>query len=165
MIDAVFPAAFDRYRGASEEEARALASIDDILADFDVIDDWEERYRYVIELGKALEPLDEADRTDANKVRGCASQVWLATRVEADPKTGPRLAFTGDSDAHIVKGLVAVMLAIYSGRPAREILELDPEPIFTAISLRDHITPQRANGVNAMIDRIRADARAALAAA
>lgn len=142
-----------------------MTSIDDILADFDVIDDWEERYRYVIELGKGLEPLDEADRTEANKVRGCASQVWLATRVVPDPATGPRLAFTGDSDAHIVKGLVAVMLAIYSGRPAAEILTLDPEPIFTTISLRDHITPQRANGINAMIDRIRADARAALAAA
>ena len=142
-----------------------MPSIDDILADFDVIDDWEERYRYVIELGKGLEPLDEADRTDANKVRGCASQVWLATRVEADGADGPRLIFTGDSDAHIVKGLVAVMLAIFSGRTAKDILGLDPEPIFTAISLRDHITPQRANGVNAMIDRIRADARAALAAA
>lgn len=138
-----------------------MASIDDILADFDVIDDWEERYRYVIELGKALPPLDEADRTDANKVRGCASQVWLATRVESDPAGVPRLIFTGDSDAHIVKGLVAVMLAIYSGRTPDEILALDPEPIFTAISLRDHITPQRANGVNAMIERIRADARAA----
>lgn len=142
-----------------------MPSIDDILADFDVIDDWEERYRYVIELGKGLEPLDEADRTDANKVRGCASQVWLATRVEADGADGPRLIFTGDSDAHIVKGLVAVMLAIFSGRTAKDILGLDPEPIFTAISLRDHITPQRANGVNAMIDRIRSDARAALAAA
>ena len=142
-----------------------MPSIDDILADFDVIDDWEERYRYVIELGKGLAPLDEADRTDANKVRGCASQVWLATRVEADGADGPRLVFTGDSDAHIVKGLVAVMLAIFSGRTAKDILGLDPEPIFTAISLRDHITPQRANGVNAMIDRIRADARAALAAA
>ena len=140
-----------------------MISIDDIVADFEVIDDWEERYRYVIELGKGLAPLAEADRTDANKVRGCASQVWLATRVEDGPD-GPHLFFTGDSDAHIVKGLVAVMLAIFSGRSAKEILTLDPEPTFTAISLRDHITPQRANGLNAMIDRIRADARAALAA-
>ena len=139
-----------------------MARIDDILADFDVIDDWEERYRYVIELGKALEPIDEADRTDANKVRGCASQVWLVTRIEPSAE-GPRLVFGGDSDAHIVRGLVAVMLAIYSGRTAQEILALDPEPIFTAISLREHITPQRANGVNAMIERIRAEARAALA--
>ncbi|NLH82370.1 MAG: SufE family protein [Phyllobacteriaceae bacterium] len=140
-----------------------MTTIDDIVADFEVIDDWEERYRYVIELGKGLAPLAEVDRTDANKVRGCASQVWLATRVEAGPD-GPRLFFSGDSDAHIVKGLVAVMLAIFSGRSAKDILTLDPEPIFTTISLRDHITPQRANGINAMIDRIRADARTALAA-
>lgn len=140
-----------------------MTTIEDIVADFEVIDDWEERYRYVIELGKGLAPIAETDRTDANKVRGCASQVWLATRVE-DGADGPHLFFTGDSDAHIVKGLVAVMLAIFSGRSAKEILTLDPEPIFTAISLRDHITPQRANGLNAMIDRIRADARAALAA-
>ncbi len=142
-----------------------MAAIDDIIADFDVIDDWEERYRYLIELGKALEPLAEGDRADANKVSGCASQVWLAKRVEPNGAAGPRLFYTGDSDAHIVKGLVAVMLAIFSGRPAKEILDLDPEPIFTEISLRDHITPQRANGVNSMIERIRADARAALASA
>ncbi len=147
----------------AEQEAGPLATIDDIIADFDVIDDWEERYRYVIELGKALAPIDEADRTEDNKVRGCASQVWLVTRAEPGPD-GPRMFFTGDSDAHIVKGLVAVMLAIFSGRTAKEILTLDPEPIFTTISLRDHITPQRANGVNSMIERIRAEARKALEA-
>lgn len=140
-----------------------MATLDDILADFDVIDDWEERYRYVIELGRTLEPLDEADRTEDNKVRGCASQVWLAARVS--PSTaGPRLDYRGDSDAHIVKGLVAVMLAIFSGHTAAEILAIDPETTFSAIGLRDHLTPQRANGVNSMIERIRADARAALAA-
>jgi cysteine desulfuration protein SufE len=141
-----------------------LPTLADILADFDVIDDWEERYRYVIELGRTLEPLADVDRTDDNKVRGCASQVWLAVRVTATP-AGPRLDYTGDSDAHIVKGLVAVMLAIYSGRAAAEILALDPEETFTAIGLREHLTPQRANGVNAMIERIRADARAALGGA
>lgn len=140
-----------------------MSAIDDILADFEVIEDWEERYRYVIELGKSLEPLSEADHVDADKVRGCASQVWLKTTVTPSPE-GPRLTFKGDSDAHIVKGLVAIMIAIFSGHTAQEIPEIDPEPIFTAISLRDHITPQRANGVNAMIERIRADARRALAA-
>ena len=140
-----------------------MTSIDDILADFDVIDDWEERYRYVIELGRGLEPLADADRSEANKVRGCASQVWLATRPERGADGEIRLGFTGDSDAHIVKGLVAIMIAIFSDHTAEEILAIDPEPIFTAISLRDHITPQRANGVNAMIDRIRTEARAALA--
>ena len=139
-----------------------MSAIDDILADFEVIEDWEERYRYVIELGKGLAPLAEADHTDDIKVRGCASQVWLKTTVSASAE-GPRLTFEGDSDAHIVKGLVAIMIAIFSDHTATEILGIDPEPIFTAISLRDHITPQRANGVNAMIDRIRADARRALA--
>lgn len=140
-----------------------MSAIDDILADFEVIEDWEERYRYVIELGKGLAPLAEADHTDDIKVRGCASQVWLKTTVSPSPE-GPRLTFEGDSDAHIVKGLVAIMIAIFSDHTAAEILTIDPEPIFTAISLRDHITPQRANGVNAMIERIRTDARRALAA-
>ena len=142
-----------------------MISIDDILADFDVIDDWEERYRYVIELGRQLEPLAESDRSEANKVRGCASQVWLATRAARDGDGAVRLSFTGDSDAHIVKGLVAVMIALFSGRTAQEILTLDPEPTFSAIGLRDHLTPQRANGVASMIERIRSDARAALSAA
>lgn len=142
-----------------------MSTIDDILADFEVIDDWEERYRYVIELGRSLEPLDEAARTEDNKVRGCASQVWLSTRVERDSDGEPRLFFTGDSDAHIVKGLVAVMIALFSGRRAREILTLDPEPTFTAIGLREHLTPQRANGVASMVERIRHEARSALAAA
>ncbi len=139
-----------------------MTSIEDILADFDVIDDWEERYRYVIELGRGLEPLDEAERTETNKVRGCASQVWLSTHLSRDGDGEPRLHFVGDSDAHIVKGLVAVMIAIFSDKTAGEILALDPEPIFTTMSLRDHITPQRSNGVASMIERIRSDARAAL---
>jgi cysteine desulfuration protein SufE len=141
-----------------------VTTIDDILADFDVIDDWEERYRYVIELGRHLEPLDETDRTEANKVRGCASQVWLATRIDRGGDGAVRLSFTGDSDAHIVKGLVAVMIALFTGHTAAEILAIDPEPTFTAIGLREHLTPQRANGVAAMLERVRSDARAALAA-
>jgi len=141
-----------------------VSAIDDIVADFEVIEDWEERYRYVIELGKGLPDLPEADHTEDNKVRGCASQVWLTTRVEPTPE-GPRLIFAGDSDAHIVKGLVAIMIAIFSGHTAREILTIDPEPIFTTISLRDHITPQRANGINSMIERMRNEARTALATA
>lgn len=142
-----------------------MQSIDDILGDFEVLDDWEERYRYLIELGRSLAPIDEADRTDTNKVRGCASQVWLVTRVEGTADADPRLRFAGDSDAHIVKGLVAVILAIFSGRRASEILKLDPEPIFTALNLREHLTPQRANGVASMIERIRHEARLVTAAA
>ncbi len=136
-----------------------MSAIDDILADFDVIDDWEERYRYVIELGRGLPPLAESAHTEANKVRGCASQVWLTMRAEPSAE-GTRLFIEGDSDAHIVKGLVAIMIAIFSGHTTAEIAKIDPEPIFDAISLREHITPQRANGVNAMIERIRAEARA-----
>jgi cysteine desulfuration protein SufE len=97
-------------------------------------------------------------------VRGCASQVWLATRMARGDDGLVRLSFTGDSDAHIVKGLVAVMIALFSGRSAQEILTLDPEPTFAAIGLREHLTPQRANGVASMLERIRGDARAALAA-
>ena len=143
-----------------EPAGRTLASIDDIIADFEVIDDWEERYRYVIELGRTLEPLSEAAHNDANKVRGCASQVWLETHVEPGPPV--RLGFVGDSDAHIVKGLVAIVIAIFSGKTAEEIATLDPEPIFTALGLREHLTPQRSNGVNSMVERIRREARAAL---
>ncbi len=135
-----------------------MQTIDDILSDFDVIDDWEERYRYIIELGRGLDPIDEAARNDANKVRGCASQVWLVTRIEASADGDPRLFFTGDSDAHIVKGLVAVILAIFSGHRASEIQALDPEPIFDTLHLREHLTPQRANGVASMIERIRREA-------
>lgn len=149
-------------RGRTGDRA-SVSTIDDIVADFEVIEDWEERYRYVIELGRGLPDLPEADHIEDNKVRGCASQVWLTTRVEPSPD-GPRLFFAGDSDAHIVKGLVAILIAIFSGHTAREILTIDPEPIFDSISLRDHITPQRANGVNSMIERMRAAARAASAA-
>ncbi|MEJ1157977.1 SufE family protein [Prosthecomicrobium sp. N25] len=141
-----------------------MARIDDILADFAFIDDWEERYRFLIELGRALEPLPEAARSDANKVRGCASQVWLETRIGRDAEGRTILDFRGDSDAHIVKGLVAIIVALYSGRTASEIAGLDPEPVFRALSLREHLTPQRSNGVNSMVERIRRDARAAAAA-
>jgi cysteine desulfuration protein SufE len=140
----------------------AMATLDDIVADFELIDDWEERYRYLIELGKALPPLPEAERNDITKVRGCASQVWLVSRVAREAGV-TRLYLAGESDAHIVRGLVALVIALYSGRPVDEIAGLDPEPLFTRIGLREHLTPQRSNGVNAMIERIRADARAAAA--
>lgn len=133
-----------------------MSKIDDIIADFEFIDDWEERYRYIIELGKALEPLPEADHTDEHKVRGCASQVWLVTR----PHDGT-LHFIGDSDAHIVRGLVAIVIAIFSDKTPAEILATDPEPLFDRLQLREHITPQRSNGVKSMILRIKKDAEAA----
>jgi cysteine desulfuration protein SufE len=133
-----------------------LSKIDDIIADFEFIDDWEERYRYIIELGKALEPLPEADHTDDNKVRGCASQVWLVTHAQ-----NGMLHFVGDSDAHIVRGLVAIVIAIFSDKTPAEILAIDPEPLFDRLQLREHITPQRSNGVKSMILRIKRDAEVA----
>jgi cysteine desulfuration protein SufE len=139
-----------------------LATLAEIRSDFAVLDDWEDRYRYVIELGRTLEPLPEELRTDANKVRGCASQVWLATRVErAGEGTSPRLTFQADSDAHIVRGLIAILLAMYNGKRADEILATDSDPIFTELGLIEHLTPQRSNGLASMVTRIRSDALAA----
>ncbi len=146
-----------------KEMKPALATLSEIRSDFAVLDDWEDRYRYVIELGRGLDPLPEELRTDANKVRGCASQVWLATKVEPDG-SAPRLTFEGDSDAHIVRGLIAILFAIYDGRSADEILATDANPIFAQLGLKEHLTPQRSNGFVSMVARIKADAAAAMAA-
>jgi cysteine desulfuration protein SufE len=132
-------------------------TVADLIDDFALLDDWEDRYRYVIELGRGLEPFDEAARTDANKVRGCASQVWLKTSVEPDGEN-PTLIFTGDSDAHIVRGLIAILFEAYSGHRASEILALDAVEIFRKLGLHEHLTPQRSNGFAAMVERIRTDA-------
>lgn len=139
-----------------------LPSIDEVTEAFSLIDDWEERYRYVIELGKALPPLRPDQRTEDNRVKGCASNVWVVTHVR-DPGPDAVLTFEGESDAHIVKGLVALTLAFYSGRPARDILASDAFELFRSFGFEQHLTPQRSNGVRAMIERIRADARAAMA--
>lgn len=140
-------------------------SLDEILENFELLDEWDDRYRYLIELGRTLEPLPEEARTDANKVRGCASQVWLDTVVVRQPGQEPVLEFLGDSDAHIVRGLVALTFAIFSGRPARTILETDAHAIFKQLGLSEHLTPQRSNGLRSMVERIKSEARAALAAA
>ncbi|MBX9907125.1 MAG: SufE family protein [Beijerinckiaceae bacterium] len=137
------------------------ASLDEIIANFDLLEEWDDRYRYLIELGKDLEPLSEEAHNDLNKVRGCASQVWLEARREGGPGPATRLHFRGDSDAHIVRGLVALALAIYSGREAREIATTDAFATYERLGLAAHLTPQRSNGVRAMIDRIKTDARAA----
>jgi cysteine desulfuration protein SufE len=136
--------------------------IDDIIENFALLDDWDDRYRYVIELGRSLIPLEDADRNDANKVPGCASQVWLATTVQPSAG-GPVLNFIGDSDAHIVRGLVAILLAMVSGRSARDVLAADPIALFEQLGLREHLTPQRSNGFRSMVGRIKADAERALA--
>lgn len=141
------------------------SKLEDIVANFELLDDWDDRYRYLIELGRGLEPLPETARTDANKVRGCASQVWLETRSSIGVDGMVRLGFRGDSDAHIVRGLVALAIAACSGRTAGDILEADIFGLFEKLGLAAHLTPQRSNGVRSMIERIRADARQALAAA
>jgi cysteine desulfuration protein SufE len=137
--------------------------IDEIIENFSLLDEWDDRYRYVIELGKSLSPLPEPERSDANKVQGCASQVWLATNVRPNGAAGPVLHFIGDSDAHIVRGLIAILFTIFSGRHARDILATDANAIFERLGLREHLTPQRSNGFRSMVERIRLDARAALA--
>jgi len=138
-----------------------MPTFDEILANFEFIDDWEERYRYIIELGKLMPALPEEAHNDANKVQGCASQVWLETHVER-AEGAPVLNLRGDSDAHIVRGLVALLIALYSGRRAGEILETDAAEIFDSLGLSEHLTPQRSNGVRAMVQRIQHDAKAAL---
>ena len=139
-------------------------TIDEIMDNFSLLDAWEDRYRYVIELGRSLEPLPDAARTEAHKVQGCASQVWLSTDVRLNDEAGPVLNFVGDSDAHIVRGLIAILFALYSGRHAREILSVDALALFDRMGLREHLTPQRSNGLRSMVERIRAEARGALAA-
>ena len=140
-------------------------TIEEIIDNFSFLDDWDDRYRYVIELGRGLAPLPEQARTDANKVQGCASQVRLATTVRPNGQSGPALTFSGDSDAHIVRGLIAILLALYSGRPAGEILETDAIAVFERLALREHLTPQRSNGFRSMVERIKSDARSAQVAA
>jgi cysteine desulfuration protein SufE len=138
-------------------------TIDDIFADFDFLDDWEDRYRYVIDLGRDLKPYPEEARDATHKVRGCVSQVWLKSTLNND--TDPVIEFVGDSDAHIVRGLVAIMMVLYSGKRASEIMAINPEAILRKLGLDEHLTPQRSNGLRAMIGRIRNEAQNALAPA
>ena len=138
-------------------------TIDEILENFVLLDQWDDRYRYVIELGRTLPPLPQADHIDANKVQGCASQVWLVTHQKPDGDGGPILSFEGDSDAHIVRGLIAILFALYSGRTAKDILDTDALALFDRLGLRENLTPQRSNGLRSMIERIKREAQAALA--
>jgi len=134
---------------------KPAASIADVLAelaeDFDLLEDWEQRIEYVIDLGQALPPLPDDLRTEANKVPGCAAQVWLATEVAKDG----RLRFQADSDSAISKGNVALLLRLYSNRTPREILDLDAHAALDRLGLPQALTRQRANGLNAMVGRIR----------
>jgi cysteine desulfuration protein SufE len=138
------------------------SDLDELAAEFDLLgdqkEDWEERYRYVIDLGRALAPLTETERSEANKVRGCASQVWLVSERGPDET----LTFRGDSDAHIVRGLIAILLRLYSGRGAAEILAFDASAGFERLGLKSALSAQRSNGLFSMVERIRRDAEAAL---
>ncbi|HZC17907.1 MAG TPA: SufE family protein [Caulobacteraceae bacterium] len=140
--------------------AQTDTAFEELRAEFDLLGDWEERYRHVIDLGRMLAPLSEAERSDANKVRGCASQVWLITEAKADR----RLVFRGDSDAHIVRGLIAILFRIYSDRPAADILAIDARAGFEQLGLIGALSSQRSNGLFSMVERIRRDAEAARAA-
>jgi cysteine desulfuration protein SufE len=131
--------------------------IEEIVDNFSVVDDWEDRYRYLIELGRGLEPLRDSDRTPETKVRGCASQVWLVSKANGTGADA-RLEFRGDSDAHIVRGLIAVLFALYSGQTAQDILEIDERAVFAQLGLNSHLTPQRSNGLASMVARIKGDA-------
>jgi cysteine desulfuration protein SufE len=138
-------------------------NIDQIIDDFGVIDDWDERYRYIIDLGRKMPPLADAQRTDDVKVRGCASQVWLIPKRE-NANGSTTLSFVGDSDAMIVRGLIAILLSLYNGKSPEEILSVDAKKVLGSLGLDTHLSQQRSNGLFAMVERIRADARAALAA-
>jgi cysteine desulfuration protein SufE len=140
-------------------------TIDEIRDNFALLDDWDDRYRYVIELGRTLDPMPEAEHSQANKVQGCASQVWLSRQLGRNGADEPQLDYLGDSDAHIVRGLIAILLTLYSGRTPREVLATDALAVFDELGFREHLTPQRSNGLRAMVERIRCDAREALAAA
>ena len=130
---------------------RGMGKFDDIRSDFEFLDEWDERYKYIIDLGRCLATYPEEFRDDTHKVRGCASQVWLHAE-----RHGDTIIFKGDSDAHIVKGLVALLITLYSEKSAAAILEIDPEAALLPFDLKDHLTPQRSNGLHSMIQRIRA---------
>jgi cysteine desulfuration protein SufE len=142
-----------------------MTTIDEIRENFELLDEWDDRYRYVIELGRMLAPMPEAEHSTANKVNGCASQVWLSKQIDRSGGSEPRLNYLGDSDAHIVRGLIAILLTLYSGQTPQQILSTDAIAVFDELGFREHLTPQRSNGLRSMVERIRSDAREALAAA
>ena len=134
-------------------------TIENIISDFEFLDDWEDKYRYVIELGREMEKLQPEEKTNAAKVRGCASQVWLVpSEATSDGSSTARLSFRGESDALIVQGLIAILLKVYNERTIAEILEVDALSTFNQLGLSEHLTPQRSNGLKSMIERIRHEA-------
>lgn len=128
----------------------ASAAFEEIAETFDFLDDWEERYRHVIELGKAMPPMEPALQVPATKVEGCASQVWIMPRIEAG-----RFDFQGDSDAMIVRGLIAILHALYAGLSLSDVLAVDAPAELARLGLDEHLSSQRSNGLRAMVERIR----------
>ncbi len=139
----------------------SLPSISNIIENLSFLEDWEDRYRYIIELGRMVETMPDALKTEDTKVRGCASQVWL--HAEASLDNPPVLTFLGDSDAHIVRGLVALALALYSGKSAPEIMSTDAIALFSSLGLKEHLSAQRSNGFRSLIDKIQQQAALSLA--
>ena len=139
-------------------------TIEEIRDNFALLDDWDDRYRYVIELGRTLDPMPETEHSAANKVNGCASQVWLSRQIDRSGNGEPRLKYLGDSDAHIVRGLIAILFAMFQDKTAEEIMSRDARVLFAELGLKEHLTPQRSNGFFSMVERIRNDARALAAA-
>jgi cysteine desulfuration protein SufE len=136
------------------EAAATDTRVEELIENFTFLDDWEERFRYLIDLGRKLEPMDESLKSEASKVRGCTSQVWIVDEVKPGPPT--TLHFVADSDAHIVKGLIAVLLGIYDGRTPQDILAIDIKRALDQLGLEQHLSPNRANGLFSMVERIRA---------
>jgi len=150
--------------GDRGRQIRIMMTIDEIRDNFALLDDWDDRYRYVIELGRTLDPMPEEQHSSANKVNGCASQVWLSRKLTRSADDEPVLNYLGDSDAHIVRGLIAILLSMVSGRTPTEILAAEPIKVFDELGFREHLTPQRSNGLRSMIERIKLDAHETLAA-
>ncbi|WP_394690044.1 SufE family protein [Hoeflea sp.] len=140
-----------------------MSKLQTIIDDFEYLEDWEDRYRYLIEIGKALPDMPEEDRTEDNKVKGCASQVWLVAETKPGEAGDPTMVFRGDSDAHIVRGLVGIVLAATSEQSASDVEKFDEAALLAKLGLGEHLTPQRANGLHAMVMRIKAHAAAARA--
>ena len=137
------------------------AAFENLKDDFEFIDDWEERYKYVIELGRDMPVLPENEHSDANKVHGCVSQVWIKSDIVNDDQGIKRLQFLGDSDAMIVRGLVAVLRILLNDQPVEDVVAMDAVGELAKLGLNDHLTPQRSNGLNSMITRLQEDARIA----
>jgi cysteine desulfuration protein SufE len=139
-----------------------MPNLEEILDNMEFLENWEDKYKYIIELGQSINNFDDALKNNSTKVNGCLSQVWLYSKINQNKNGEKVLNFVGDSDAFIVKGLIAILIAIYSEKKPSEILEIKHEDIFTKFGLQNHLSPQRSNGLLSMIQRIKDDAHASI---